>query len=69
MKRKQEHKWEQEVVDMAKQKTMGIIGYGDIGAGCARVAKRGLDMRVIGLKRDPTKVSEEYKSYIDELLG
>jgi len=54
---------------MAKQKTMGIIGFGDIGAGCARIAKRGLDMRVLGLKRDPSKVSAEHKSYLDELLG
>jgi len=69
MRRKQQHKWEQQPVEMASSKTMGIIGYGAIGAACARIAKQGLKMKVLGLKRDPTTISEEYKSYVDELLG
>ena len=32
---------------------MVIIGYGDIGAACAKIAKNGFSMKVTGLKRKP----------------
>ena len=47
---------------------LGIIGYGDIGTACARVAKQGFRMKVLGLKRSPEKATEEAKSYVDEIL-
>lgn len=39
-------------VDELKGKTMGIVGYGDIGSACARLAKC-YGMNVIGLRRRP----------------
>jgi len=44
-------------IDELYGKTIGIIGYGRIGQGIARLAK-GFGMRVIGLKRDPGKKVE-----------
>ena len=54
---------------MASEKTMGIVGYGDIGANCAKVAKNGFNMRVLGLKRNPETVSEDLRKYVDEIIG
>jgi len=48
---------------------MAVIGYGDIGAACAKIAKHGFGMKVTGLKRRPETVSEEHKSYCDEVVG
>jgi len=45
--------WEKENVDMVGDKTMLIVGYGDIGVACAKVAKFGYGTKVIGLKRRP----------------
>jgi len=53
MQRKAEKKWEQEPVELVSTKTMAIIGYGDIGAACAKIAKNGFGMKVIGVKRKP----------------
>ena len=58
MKRKAEKKWEMEMVEMAGDKTMGIVGYGDIGSECAKIAKLGFGMRTIGIKRNPKSVDE-----------
>lgn len=44
-------------VDELYGKTIGIIGYGRIGQGIARLAK-GFGMKVIGLKRDTSKDTE-----------
>lgn len=41
-------------IDELYGKTIGIIGYGKIGQGIAKLA-RGFWMKVIGLKRDPSK--------------
>ena len=38
---------------------MAIVGYGDIGCACAKVAKLGFGTRVIGLKRRPEVVTDE----------
>lgn len=43
---------------MADSKVLGIIGLGDIGSHCAKVAKLGLDMKVIAVKKDPKSISE-----------
>ena len=40
-------------------KTMAIIGFGDIGYHCAKVAKMGFGTRVIGLKKRPEMITEE----------
>jgi lactate dehydrogenase-like 2-hydroxyacid dehydrogenase len=38
---------------------MALIGYGDIGYACAKVAKNGFGMKVTGVKRNPNSVSQE----------
>ena len=48
---------------------MVIVGYGDIGAACAKIAKNGFGMRVTGVKRNPDAVSAEARSYCDEVVG
>lgn len=61
LKNQREHKWSRAKVDMLSAKTMGIVGYGDIGMECARVASQGFGARVIGLKRDPNTATEEQR--------
>ena len=48
---------------------MLIVGYGDIGTACAKIAKNGLGMKVTAVKRRPEMVSEEARSYVDEVVG
>lgn len=49
---------------------MLIIGFGDIGAACGRVAKQGFGTRVIGCKRQPENTPEEHlKMCCDEVIG
>jgi phosphoglycerate dehydrogenase-like enzyme len=69
MQRKADKKWEIEPMELVSNKSMAIIGYGDIGAACAKIAKFGFGMKVIGVKRKPDDCSEEYKSYCDEVVG
>lgn len=69
MQRKAEKKWEIEPMELVSTKSMAIIGYGDIGAACAKIAKNGFGMKVIGVKRKPDDCSDEYKSYCDEVVG
>ena len=47
---------------------MAIVGYGDIGAACAKIVKA-FGTRIIGVKRRPELTSEEHKAHCDELLG
>lgn len=47
---------------------MAILGYGDIGASCARIVKA-FGTRIIGVKRRPDQTSDEHRSYCDELVG
>ena len=58
MQRKREKNWEIEPVEQLRGKTMAIIGYGDIGSACAKIAKYGFGVKVTGVKRDPSTVSE-----------
>ena len=54
---------------MANEKSVGIIGYGDIGMNIAKRLKCGLQMKIRALVRDPSKLSEEKKSYLDEMIS
>jgi lactate dehydrogenase-like 2-hydroxyacid dehydrogenase len=54
---------------MASSKTIGIIGYGDIGCHVAKLAKNGFNMKVIGLKRNPKSISLESQKYLDTIVG
>jgi len=66
---KQAAEWKIQHPELCSTKTMAIVGFGDIGAACGRIAKLGLQMRVIGLKRRPELTSEEHRSYADEVVG
>ena len=48
---------------------MVIVGYGDIGSACAKIAKNGFGVKVTGVKRDPSSVPEESRKYCDEIVG
>lgn len=49
---------------------MAIVGFGDIGAACGRVAKQGFGTHVIGLKRKPEETTEEQRTLCsDEIVG
>jgi phosphoglycerate dehydrogenase-like enzyme len=57
MERKAQKKWEIEPMEVVSSKTMVIVGYGDIGVACAKIAKDGFGMNVIGVKRNPNQVT------------
>jgi phosphoglycerate dehydrogenase-like enzyme len=60
-----DHQWRGRVrMNELDGSTVGIVGLGAIGEKMAEKA-RGLNMRVIGLRRDPTKRSK----YVDQMLG
>lgn len=59
-------RWEQFDVEEVHGKTMGIVGYGDIGRAAAKLAKA-LGMQVIALRRHPEKSRAD--ELLDEVLG
>ena len=61
-------KWERGTVTYLGNKTIGIVGYGDIGYHIAKAAKSALNMKVIALKRDIKNTDPEKKKYTDELV-
>jgi len=48
---------------------MVVVGYGDIGSACAKMAKNGFNMKVTGVKRNPEAVSDLHRSYCDAIVG
>lgn len=52
MAQQKEKKWEQYDIEELRGKTMGIVGYGDIGRSCAKLATI-YGMRVVALRRRP----------------
>jgi phosphoglycerate dehydrogenase-like enzyme len=48
---KSAHSWDPYDVEELRGKTMGVVGYGDIGQACARLA-RAFRMRVVALRRN-----------------
>jgi phosphoglycerate dehydrogenase-like enzyme len=69
LEKKSAHKWEKDNVEMVGDKTMLIVGYGDIGMACAKVAKFGYGTKIVGLKRRPELASPEARSYADVIVG
>ena len=59
MDRKAQKKWEIEPMEVVNMKHMVIVGYGDIGSACGKIAKHGLGMKVTGLKRRPDQVTQD----------
>jgi len=41
MQRKKDKNWEMEPMELVSKKHMAVVGYGSIGAACARIAKMG----------------------------
>lgn len=69
IQQKKDHLWYQDAPELVSDKHLVIVGYGDIGAACAKVAKLGFGMKVTGVKRRPEQVSDEHRSYCDEIVG
>jgi phosphoglycerate dehydrogenase-like enzyme len=61
-----EGKWDVFNVDMLEGKTLGILGYGDIGQAAARRAKA-FGMKIIALRRRPEKSAGD--GIADEIWG
>ena len=68
MQQKKDKNWNIVPVDLCSQKTMAIVGFGDIGSACGRICKA-FNTKIIGVKRRPEQTSEEHKGYCDELVG
>ena len=66
MRQKQNKDWDKYSVLELRGSTMGIIGYGDIGRACAKLAKA-YGMRVIALRRKPNLCYGD--SYCDLAYG
>lgn len=62
-------KWSPNFLSLLSSLTLGIVGYGDIGCECARVAKMGFNMKVIAAKRDPTKTTEKQRQMADKITS
>ena len=48
------HKWDAFLVDWLRGKTMGVVGYGEIGRECARLAKA-LGVKIYATRRNPER--------------
>jgi phosphoglycerate dehydrogenase-like enzyme len=52
LQKQKDHLWQVETVELVSNKTMVIVGFGDIGAACGKLVKA-FGTKVIGLKRRP----------------
>jgi len=52
LRQKSDNKWDKYDVEELRGKTMGIVGYGDIGRACARLAQV-YGMKIVALRRNP----------------
>ena len=66
MKQKEEKNWNKYPIEEIRGKTLGIVGYGDIGRAAAKLAKA-YGMKVIALRKK-TKLSQ-FDPYCDEVFG
>jgi phosphoglycerate dehydrogenase-like enzyme len=65
-KNREQMTWDKFVMPTLAGKTMGFLGWGDIAKATARVAKDAFGMRVMAVRRDPSKPSGDA---VDEVLG
>lgn len=64
-----EKNWKLAPVNMLQGKTMGIVGYGNIGAEVAKRLKFGFNVKIIGLKNSlNNNINDISTSYVDELI-
>ncbi len=64
MAQQRESNWDKFKVTEIRGKTMGIIGYGNIGLACAKLAKA-FGMRVIALRRTPSNSNND--PFVDQV--
>ena len=57
---KGEHNWDPYDVEELRGKTLGVVGYGDIGQACARIA-RAFKMNIVALRRRVQLSEQETK--------
>eukprot|EP00040_Diaphanoeca_grandis_P031893 m.191897 g.191897 ORF g.191897 m.191897 type:complete len:335 (-) comp32447_c1_seq1:186-1190(-) len=65
IKNRQDKKWEKFTMDTVKGKTLGIVGFGDIGQCTAKLMKSAFGMKVLAVRNNPNKTSE----HADEIVG
>ena len=58
MRQKNDREWVKYDVEELRGKTMGIVGYGDIGRSCAKLANA-YGMKITALRRNPDKYSKD----------
>jgi len=58
MKQKKAKNWEKYDVEELRGKTLGIVGYGDIGRACAKIAHV-YGMKIIALRRNPKRSAQD----------
>jgi len=59
MQHQSDKEWKPHFVEMVGDKTVAIVGFGDIGAACGKVLINGFGARVIGVKKRPDVFSAE----------
>lgn len=58
MRQKKEKNWEKYSVEEIRGKSLGVVGYGDIGRACARLAKA-YGMKIIAQRRNPELCADD----------
>ncbi|KAJ8905473.1 hypothetical protein NDN08_001980 [Rhodosorus marinus] len=59
--------WDPFFIEMIRHKTLGVVGYGDIGRDCARTAKQAFNMKIVALRRRPSLSAGD--GIADEVYG
>lgn len=60
------HRWDDFLVDWLRGKTMGVVGYGEIGRECARLAKA-LGVKIYATRRNPERSKDDAK--VDKIFA
>ena len=60
------HKWDDFLVDWLRGKVMGVVGYGEIGRECARLAKA-VGVKIYATRRNPAKSDND--PIVDRMFG
>ena len=55
-------------MELIGDKTLSVIGFGDIGSTCGKVAKNGFGTRVIAIDKYGVN-SESRRGWADEIVG